>query len=228
MKTSIVASNAPVTLIGGGEATAQDIHNALKLAPLCVAADGGADAALAAKVVPDAVIGDFDSVSAAALAPVPKSQQHRISEQDSTDFEKCLTRISAPLVLGVGFLGARVDHQLAVFHALAKFPDRPCILLGAHEVICLAPPRTRLPTLADEPVSLFPLGPVTARSIGLAWPLDGIAFSPLTQIGTSNRATGTVEISVDAPAMLLILPRRIMPALVSALSAPDAARWPAL
>ena len=33
-----------------------------------------------------------------------------ITEQDSTDFEKCLRRISAPEILGFGFLGARVDH----------------------------------------------------------------------------------------------------------------------
>ena len=227
MNTSIVASNAPVTLVGGGETTPQDIHKALTLAPLCVAADGGADVALAAGVVPEAVMGDFDSLSHAARAEIPADRQHPIAEQDSTDFEKCLTRIAAPVILGVGFLGARVDHQLAVFHSLVKYPDRPCILLGAHEVVCLAPPRLHLPTEAGDAVSLFPMGEVTAQSTGLAWPLEGLSFSPLRLIGTSNCAEGPITLTVQAPHMLLILPRRLMPALLTALADPDAARWPA-
>ncbi|MEP5729169.1 MAG: thiamine diphosphokinase [Sulfitobacter sp.] len=226
--TPIVQSTDPVTLIGGGDATPQDLHKALRLAPTCVAADGGAALAVAEQVPLAAVIGDFDSVSADVLSAVPVAAHHRIQEQDSTDFEKALVRIAAPVVVGVGFLGGRVDHQLAAFHSLMRYPDRPCVLLGAHEVICLAPPHIQIDTVAGDDVSLFPLGGVTGRSSGLVWPIDGLEFSPGKQSGTSNRAEGPITLHMSAPAMLLILPRRFMPALVEQFLRSDVARWPAL
>lgn len=222
----IVHSAAPVTLVGGGDATIADLEKALRLAPICVAADGGAAIVLETGVDLAAVIGDFDSVSDAVLARIPQDRHYRIAEQDSTDFEKALGRIVAPVVLGVGFLGGRTDHQLAAFHTLAAMADRPCILLGKQEVICLAPPQISLPTRNGDVVSLFPLGPVTGESAGLQWDIKGLRFAPATRIGTSNRATGPLTLAMDHPAMLLVLPRRLMSALVVALSSPDAARWP--
>lgn len=223
----IVNSPDPITLVGGGEATLQDLQKALTMAPVCVAADGGAGLVLEAGVEMAAVIGDFDSLSSADLAEIPAERRHRVIEQESTDFEKALTRLNTPVVLGVGFLGGRIDHQLAALHVLAAHPDRTCVLIGRDEVICLAPPEITLPTRAGDVVSLFPLGVVQGRSRGLAWPIDGLAFDPMSKIGTSNHALGPVTLYADAPAMILILPRRLMPQLVLALGQPTAARWPA-
>ncbi len=221
----IVHSSNPVTLVGGGEATPQDLAEALTLAPVCVAVDGGAALALQAGAELAAVIGDFDSLRQEDLARIPSDRCHRIAEQDSTDFEKALSRVAAPVVIGVGFLGGRVDHQLAAFHTLAACRAQPCVLLGQDEVVCLAPPKVCLPTQAGDTVSLFPLGPVAGRSAGLEWPIQGLEFGPLTRIGTSNRAKGPMILEMQTPAMLLILPRRLMPALVSALAQPECARW---
>lgn len=226
MISPIVRSERAVTLVGGGQATPEDLQKALTLAPTCVAADGGANTALAAGVKPLAVIGDFDSLSDQVRAAIPLAHQHKIAEQDSTDFEKALRRIAAPLVVGVGFLGGRVDHQLGVFHVLLALQDRPCVLIGGEEVICLAPPQIELPTQEGDTVSLFPLAPVTGRSQGLHWPIEGIAFEPGLQVGTSNRATGVMRLRMDSPGMLLILPRRLMPELCAAVAPPHAARWP--
>jgi thiamine pyrophosphokinase len=223
----IVRSSDPITLIGGGEATAEDLHKALTAAPVCVAADGGAALAVAQKVDLAALIGDFDSVSEDTLAAVPKERRHHIPEQNSTDFEKALTRIAAPMVLGVGFLGGRIDHQLAVFHSLMAFPDRPCLLIGRTEIICLAPPQITVPTRADDIVSLFPMAPVTGHSDGLAWPIAGLPLAPGVQVGTSNRATGPLSLRMEKPDMLLILPRRLMSEMVALLGRTEAARWPA-
>ncbi len=223
----IIKSPAPVTLVGGGEATPEDLQKALNLAPTCVAADGGAVLADRSGVTLDALIGDFDSVGEDLLAAVPPTVVHHVAEQDSTDFEKALTRISAPVVVGVGFLGKRVDHQLAAFHTLMVCADRACVLLGPAEVVCLAPPQLSLPTQTGDIVSLFPLGAVRGDSTGLTWPIKGLCLAPGVQSGTSNRAEGPMTLSVDAPRLLLILPRRLMPDLVSALGAPHAARWSA-
>ncbi|QFT60491.1 Thiamine pyrophosphokinase [Sulfitobacter sp. THAF37] len=223
---SIVYDTVPITLVGGGNSTPQDLAEALTLAPRCVAADGGAGAALAAGVMPEAVIGDFDSLTRADRDALPPEVLHPIAEQDSTDFEKALTRIDAPLVIAVGFTGGRMDHQLAALHTLMVCADRPCVLLGAEEVVFLTPPRIALPTGPGDVVSLFPLGPVSARSTGLHWPLDGLGFAPGLQSGTSNHATGPMTVEVDAPAMLMLLPRRMLRPVATSLSAASAARWP--
>ena len=161
----------------------------------------------------------FWGVAEDDLRRVPAALRHRVTEQDSTDFEKALGAIDAPVVLAVGFLGARVDHQLAAMHTLIAVSSPPSILLGASEVIFHVPPALDIPCAAGEVVSLFPLGPVTGRSQGLEWPIDGLDFAPGRLIGTSNRALGPVQLWMDGPGMIGIVPRRHLAALTQALAA---------
>jgi len=186
-----------MTLIGGGQATASDIAEVLTIAPKMVAVDGGLVAALAAGQRPQAVIGDMDSAPPEALASIPAEHQHRVSEQQSTDFDKALRSVDAPVVVGVGFCGGRLDHQLAAMHTLLVHADRPCILLAQDEVVLIAPPQLSLEMQAGDVVSLFPLVAATGRSTGLEWPIDGLAFDPAQFIGTSNRALGPVTMQMD-------------------------------
>lgn len=228
MNPIIVHDQNPVTLVGGANASKSLILDTVARAPRIVAADGGADQALAAGVQPDAVFGDLDSLSQAGRAALPADVVHHIAEQDSTDFDKALRHIAAPLVLGVGFLGDRLDHQLGVLHVLAKYPDRPCVLIGEESLVFLCPPRVQLPTRAGDVVSLFPMGAVTGQSLGLKWPIDGLCFDPMTRIGTSNQATGPVDLTIHAPRMIVTVPRHVLATLAEALvSAPPDARWPA-
>lgn len=228
MTSPIVYSSDPVALFGGGEATLADVAEVRGLSGPCVAADGGAQIALEAGIALDAVIGDFDSVTADVLQQVPTERQHHIAEQDSTDFDKALRHILAPVVLAVGFLGGRVDHQLACFHVLARRADRPCILVGQDEVVFLCPPRLDLNTQPGDVVSLFPLAAVQGTSTGLRWPIDGLTFHPMSTIGTSNSAEGPVSLTMSDPAMIVIAPRRCLFALTRALvQVSQAGRWPA-
>lgn len=218
MRTPIVSSNEPVSLIGGGKVGESDLELALGYAPQLVAADGGAAAALKAGYDPVAVIGDFDSLSPDDRARIPPERLFPIPEQDDTDFEKALCRIDAPLVLAVGFLGGRVDHQLAVFNTLVRYPDRPCVLLGKHEVIFLAPPLLDLPLTAGDIVSLFPMAPVRGQSDGLQWPIDGLDLAPDGRVGTSNRALGALRLRMDGPGLLVIVPRRALGGVMQAIA----------
>jgi len=219
----IVQDLGPITLVGGGAATAAQLRAALVLAPEVVAADGGAGFALAHGAMPRAVIGDFDSISDAVRGAVPKARMHHIPEQDSTDFEKCLARIAAPLILGVGFTGARMDHQMAVCNALVRAPHQICVLLGSDDVIFLCPPSIRLDLPEGARVSLFPMGAVEGTSAGLKWPISGLNFAPDRQIGTSNAALGEVCLSMTAPKMLVMVPPEHLGAVVAALHA--APKW---
>ncbi|WP_020042936.1 thiamine diphosphokinase [Salipiger mucosus] len=227
MKTAIVHSEQPVLLVGGGALPEGALNPLLARTGPRVAADGGARALLRAGVTPDAVIGDMDSLTAEDAARIPQERYHRIDEQDSTDFDKCLRNISAPLVLGAGFLGARIDHQLAAMTVLCQRADRRCILVGEDDVVALAPPRLALDLWPGCRVSLFPMAPIRAAGTGLRWPLEGLDFAPHDRVGTSNEAAAAhVEISVPAPHMLVILPPEALDALERGLlTAPDA--WPA-
>lgn len=214
----IVETSEGVTLVGGGNVTASAMNEALTLAPRLVAADGGADRALRLGLRPEAVIGDMDSISPAGRAALPPDRLHRIAEQDTTDFEKCLAGIVAPLILAVGFAGPRADHAMAVWNALVRAPARPCIVIGPRDIVFAAPPVLDLPLRPGTRVSLFPMAAVTGESQGLAWPIDGLAFAPDGRVGTSNRATGPVRLALARPGMLVILPRAALRLAAAALA----------
>ena len=228
MMDKIIRSDAPVTLVGGGRTGADDIRQALGLAPRLVAADSGAAAALAAGHVPEAVIGDFDSLAEADKARIPDERLFHIAEQDTTDFEKALSRIAAPLVLAVGFLGARVDHQLAALNVLVRQAAQPCVRIGKHEVIFHLPLSLHLDLARGDVVSLFPMAPVTGRSTGLDWPIDGLHFAPHDRVGTSNRAQGPARIETEGPGLLAILPRERLLQVIDAFITPpgEGGSWP--
>jgi len=221
MPGRIVQSALPVTLVGGGDICPDDLDRALAFAPTMVAADGGANRAVALGHRPDWIIGDLDSLAETGRAAVSPDRIHRDPDQDSTDFEKCLTRIDAPLIVGLGFGGPRLDHWLAVANALVRYPDRPCLILGASDLVFAAPPRLTLDLAAGTRLSLFPLAPVTGRSVGLRWPIEGLHFAPDGRIGTSNEALGPVHLEMDAPGMLLILPKDRLATVRAALRRPD-------
>ena len=215
----IVRTATMVTILGGGECDVTDLSAALSRAPVLVAADGGAGAALAAGHVPDAVIGDLDSLRPADRAALDPARIHAIAEQNSTDFDKALRSVEAPGAIAVGFTGARLDHELAVYHTLVVRRRPPCVLLGSRDIIFAAPPELSLDLDPGSRVSLFPMAPVTGRSTGLRWPIDGIAFAPDRRIGTSNMAVaGKVTIRFDAPGMLVILPKRFLDVAIRAVT----------
>ncbi len=220
MIAPVVESDARVTLLGGAGFDPGVLRACLGLAPGLVAADGAARDALAAGLVPDAVIGDFDSLDADTRAWLPADRLHHVPEQDTTDFEKALSRIRAPLVLAVGFTGRRLDHELAVYNALVRCPGRPCIVVGAEDICFLAPPGLALDVAKGTRVSLFPLARVTGRDTGLLWPIEGLVFAPDGRVGTSNVAQGPVTLAFDAPGMLVILPRTELGAAIAGLEQP--------
>lgn len=211
----LLTTPAGVTLVGGGRVEAADLALALAHAPRLVAADAGADAALAAGLVPELVIGDLDSISAPARAQLA-SRLHPVAEQDSTDFEKCLQRIVAAHVIAVGFAGRRLDHTLAALSVMARRPGQRILMLTEAELVFLAPPRLMLDLAPGLPLSLFPMGPVTGRSTGLAWPIEGLALAPDARIGTSNETTGPVTLTSEGP-LLVMLPKDCLPGVLAGL-----------
>lgn len=226
MNRVIVDETSPVTLIGAGKLKKSSLKAAIVHAPVVVAADGAARVALDHGIVPSAVIGDMDSIDEITKSVISQDNLHRIAEQDSTDFEKCLSHIVAPLIIGVGFGGGRVDHHLAAFHAMMRHADRRCVLLDKRDVVFLAPPELRVDLPTGSRFSLFPMGSVSARSEGLHWPVEGVGFAPGEKIGTSNQVVGSVSLEVDRPRLLVILPASALSRVVAALTCTGVPGWP--
>ncbi|NRB35983.1 MAG: thiamine diphosphokinase [Rhodobacteraceae bacterium] len=218
VQKTLLASHRPVTLIGGGAVDPDDIDLALRHAPDLVAADGGADIAMAAGHMPKLVVGDLDSVSQSALDQMPPEAVFEMTDQDSTDFDKALSSISAPVVLAIGFGGARLDHQLATLNALIRLHDRPCILITQDELVFSIPRIFSLKLEPGDVVSLFPLSRVSGRSKGLQWPIDGLVLAPDGRVGTSNRATGEIQLRLDRTGLIGIIPRHALQPLMRALA----------
>lgn len=210
----------PVTLVGGGARDAEMLSEARALAPHLIAADGAADWLTGLGERPDAVIGDMDSIR----HPDRLGEATRVvclTEQETTDFEKCLYATEAPAYLGVGFTGRRVDHMMTVFNTMLRRPQKTVLLLGEHEVIALVPPRRKMRlTLAEGAVvSFVALMPVTGiASTGLEWPIDGLDLAPDGRTGTSNRARAAeVQFAFDRAGTLVMVGREHLVALAHAL-----------
>lgn len=227
MISTIVHKLEPVALIGGGPVSETVLNTVRRHAPFGVAADGGAAHMMQSGWHPEHVIGDMDSLDPRVLDVLPKDTVHTIAEQDSTDFEKCLMRLKAPVILGAGFQGGRLDHELAAYHALVRFCEQRCVLLSDHDAVFVCPPQMELSLEIGTPLSLFPLGQVTGRTDGLEWSFEALDYAPGGRIGTSNRVTGPVQISMSAPCMLCIVPAHQLGEVVKQLAAQHGERWPA-
>ena len=190
-------SALPVILVGASPGELGPFFFSLPEAWPVIAADGGVDALAKYGRRPELVIGDMDS----AQALLPDIPHLHLTGQDDTDFEKCLARIRAPLIVGFGFLDGRFDHSLATIHALAaKRNAGPVMLCGAHDAVVCPQGDVAFAAEAGDRVSIWPLGrQAFHRSHGLRWKLDGLEMQMGQMIGTSNEATARrVEIEAGA------------------------------
>lgn len=206
-----------MALVGAGTVSADDMNIVRNWGKLVVAADGGALTCLSHGLLPDAVIGDMDSLGADGMERIPAGRIHEIAEQETTDFDKCLRSVAAPLAIAVGFAGPRLDHTLAVFNTLVRHGDRAVVVVAESDVAFHLFRAVDLDLAPGTRLSLFPMAEVGVRATGLAWPTDGIAFAPGGRIGTSNRATGPVRLVPDGPGMLVITPRAALEHVAAAL-----------
>ena len=216
---AIVSENEPITIVGGAHFSQGLLLETLKRAPVVYAADGGANLCMQYGCQPKQVIGDLDSLSPSLRSELDPSRVIHVPEQDTTDFEKLLIRVDAPFMLAVGFMGGRIDHQMAVQTVLTAYAHRKIICVGDEDVMFVSPPEIDLPLDAGTRISLYPMAPVQARSTGLYWPTDGLSFAPDGQIGTSNKAARPVTLLPSAPCMLVVLSKTCLDIAIDAMQA---------
>ena len=197
-----------VTLVGGAGFSKTLLSRSLILAKDLVAADGGANF-LPMQSVPKYIIGDLDSVISPEKWVRKGSKLIKISDQDSTDFDKCISTINSKKIIALGFMDQRLDHFLAACTSLVRH-ERVIFLVGKKDIIFHLPNEFSIKLPINSRVSLFPLKELkNVKAVGLKYPVEDIIFSPLGRIGTSNMSTNeNIRISYKGSGMLGIFSSR--------------------
>ncbi|WP_234417076.1 thiamine diphosphokinase [Loktanella sp. Alg231-35] len=185
-----------------------------------IGVDGGADHLLDAGVTPAAVIGDLDSLSCRARATFA-DLLHPVDDQSTTDFEKVLQRVEAPMMICLGFTGGRMDHTLSVLNVMVRFADRAVVLVDEDDASFLANPgQTRLALPVGTRVSIMPLGAATVSVQGLQWSFADQLMTPDGFTSPSNAASEEeVTITTDGPVLITLPQDCLQTALIAAVRA---------
>jgi thiamine pyrophosphokinase len=219
---SPLAFSGVLVIVGGGMVDAHLLHQLHAKGAHLVGADGGGDVIAEAGLVPEAIIGDLDSLADPEGWPLA-TKVIRIAEQLTTDFQKVLYSTKARVTVAVGMTGKRFDHTLAALSAVtAVAKTRKVILVDEFDIALALSGPFSFAVKAGERVSIHPLMPIDfATSSGLLYPLEGLHMAPGALIGTSNAATeGPVEIVPrDDTPWLLILEKTHLWTLIAALEA---------
>lgn len=121
-------------LICNGEKSGPWLKKWAEEADFILAADGGADGALDAGIIPHAVIGDLDSVSSRAREVLKDIPFIHVSRQDNTDLEKALNWLVAQKFTYctiVGATGKRLDFTIGNMLSIYPYVDKMEIVLRA-------------------------------------------------------------------------------------------------
>ena len=206
-----------VLLLGGegparrGAAGAQAAAS-LAAADHVVAADAGYDLALALGVEPDLVVGDLDSVQdRAAIDRLPPERVRRWpADKDQTDAElgvASLRTAGCTRITIVGGGGRRFDHQLAVLQLLIREPALS-EWLTAYERMIVVDRHTTFDRWRGATVSLFALTPSVEglASVGLRWPVSGLALSATVASISNEVAADPFELDLQSGRVLVVRP----------------------
>lgn len=181
-------------------------------ADFVIACDAGYIHAQRADIVPDVIIGDFDSY----LADLPGGVEiiRTKPEKDDTDTMMALKlaiRRGYRRIMLVGALGGRVDHMLAnislIAFAATKGADLQ-IVDGHHQIFAVRDGKRRVPRSSWRNLSVFAFDTectgVTLR--GVKYPLEGAVLTNTFALGVSNEFTEDIaEISVESGILIVVL-----------------------
>lgn len=196
-------------MLGGADGSLERLRAWGMGADRVFAADGGADRALAAGLMPEVIVGDLDSVSSDALSC--GARVVRLPEQDRTDCDKLLAFADQEGIHAIaleGVEGDRMDHLLGTLGSCVRAPVAVRLVLRQGVGTVLRPGEVvHAPAEPDALVAMIPLMPCSgARLQGVQWPLEGASMDLGGLVSVSNRATAPVVLtSIESGAALLIV-----------------------
>lgn len=187
-------------------------------ADIVIAVDGGGTLCLSAGVVPEAVVGDFDSLPAADLDRLLAQGVERIAypaDKDASDLELAVEearRRGATSLTVTAAASGRLDHTLAALGVLRSARDlAPRVVEPDFELWVLSPAGRASLTLsaAGATFSVLAFGSDAVVSAqGVVWELDSARLVQESSLGLSNRIgpEGRAMISVTEGVVLVLVP----------------------
>ena len=186
-------------IVAGGEfPTAPQPLEVLQSAPFVVCCDGAADSYIATGGVPDAIVGDGDSISAANREKYAHLL-HVISEQETNDQTKAvrfLMERGKRRIAIVGATGRREDHTIGNISLLIEYARAGCDVRSFtdHGVFIPCNGTTTHKCCKGQQVSIFSITAKNLSAKGLLYPIYD--FNNWWQ-GTLNECTGD-EFTINA------------------------------
>jgi thiamine pyrophosphokinase len=180
-----------------------------KRAGTVICADGGANTALKMGILPDAIVGDFDSIHGEALVKFRRVAMYEDRNDQTTDLEKAIAwAIESHFdhITVVGASGKRLDHTVGNLGVLRKFyPDAIITLVDDNGELCYVGREYSFDAEKGDVVSLLPLNRCEGVSThGLKYPLEGENLELGVREGTSNVVVSSpVSIKVKKGHLLL-------------------------
>ena len=198
-------------LVCNGEPPSRDLlRRMLTRADRLVAADGGANAVRTAGLVPDLILGDLDSVTAATRRAFARVPTIRIPSQDNTDLEKALDHCAAEgdtAMIIAGATGRRLDMTLANLSVCWHYmPDMDICFVGEDWYAVPITGARRFVAPSGTTVSLVPFGPCSGVTLrGLRYPLVEGTFRT-GDVAVSNVVRGrSFSVSVRHGRLLVLV-----------------------
>ena len=187
-------------------------------AQFIISADSGARHCKSFEVIPDLMVGDFDSVSGVDFADFATAGVEIVrfpTEKDMTDselaIEIALERGCSSIVL-LGALGTRLDHSVSNLFLLKKLLDKgiDATIADEHNEVKLISDSIMLTSEEDTFITLLPLAGsakgVTTR--GLHYPLENATLEVGSSRGVSNRfSEDMAQVNVKEGYLLVIKAR---------------------
>jgi len=200
-------------LIANGEALRVDFLRILASeVDLIVCADGGAEAARSAGILPHFIIGDFDSVTQETLSFFRLNESVRcirIDHQHATDFEKALLYLQEQRIQRLaitGITGKLLDHTFGNFSILARHARSfEAIIFENTSRIDVLHGSKRFESRPGERISIEPLMNAAGVSYkGLRFDLTTGSLLFGENEGTCNEAlSDSFEINLDSGILLV-------------------------
>ncbi len=162
-----------------------------------ICADGGANSARKLGIIPDFIIGDFDSADQNVLKYFQfKSTIIQMKRQNDTDVEKCLKfaikkKFDEVILLGV--TGDRLDHTICNLGIVIKFFGKIKIYLSTESSFLTSINKTtEFKSKVGETISIYAFDDKTRiSSIGLKYKLNNTTLPFGVRESTSNVSTLT-------------------------------------
>lgn len=215
-------SKASTYIISGGSIDLRFAGELLKKETgiTVIAADRGLEACAALHIVPDMIIGDFDSLSEEGkqkLKDYPSETITLPSVKDCTDTEAALTLAFAKTkgdIIILGGTGTRLDHVLGNLSVLGQGigQNRNVTLMDAHNRITVVKEKMTIKKAEQfgKYVSVFPYGEkaeqVSLR--GFFYPLENAVLDIATSLGVSNEIVDEEAVIFVGKGKLLVVESR--------------------